>query len=112
MAGNISIDTANETATVEFVDAAGNPAATPVGAAVTFTSDNPAVATVAADPANPLQGDVTAVAVGTANIGATIADAAGNPILEPDGVTPFAVGSQAVTVSAGGATGAKLVLSV
>jgi uncharacterized protein YjdB len=113
MPGSITVDTTNETATVAFVDDKGDDnAPTPAGAVVTFTSDNEAVATVAADSVNPLQGDVTPVAEGTANIGATIADASGNPILEPDGVTPFTVASVAVTVGPGAADSATLVLSV
>lgn len=113
MAGAITIDTSNETALVEFIDDHGDTnAPAPAGAVVTFTSDNEAVATVATDATNPLQGDVTPVAEGTANIGATIADASGNPILEPDGVTPFTVASVAVTVGPGAADSATLVLSV
>lgn len=116
--GQITVDTTNETATVAFVDDKGDTnAAAPVspdGGAivVTFTSDNEAVLTIATDGTNPLQGDVTAVAEGTANVGATIADDQGNPVLEPDGVTPFAVDSVAVTVGPGEAEGAALVLSV
>lgn len=112
MPGSITVDTTNETALVEFVDDKGNATSAPAGALVTFASDTPTVATVATDPSNPLQGDVTPVAIGTANLSATIADASGNPILEPDGVTPFAVSPVQVTVSAGPAAGADLVLSV
>ena len=112
MPGQITVDTTNETATVQFVDDKGDTnAAAPVGAVVTFTSDNVAVVTVAADPTNPLVANVTPVTEGTANIGATIADASGAPILEPDGVTPFSVAPGAVTVSAGPAGSAQLVLS-
>jgi hypothetical protein len=106
MPGQITVDTTNETATIDFVDDHGDVAAAPAGAVVAFTSDNPAVATIAADSANPLQGDVTPVSVGTANLSATITGA-----FEPDGVTPFTVASVAVTVSAGAAAGADLVLS-
>lgn len=113
MPGQITVDTTNETVTLAWVDDKGDTdAAAPDGAVVTFTSDNEFVASVTADPANPLQGDVTAVSEGTANLGAAIADAAGNPILEPDGVTPFAVDPVTVTVSAGAAVGAALTLSV
>lgn len=111
MPGQITVDTTNETVTLEFQDDHGDTAATPDGAVVAFTSDNPAVATVAVDSANPLQGDITPVTVGTANIGATIADASGAPINEPSG-QPFAVSAVAVTVSPGPAAGAALVLSV
>ncbi len=108
MPGAITVDTKNETATLEFVDDKGDKAATPTGATVSFASDNTAVATIAADPANPLQGDVTPVSVGTAAISASITGA-----LEPDGVTPIPNPAPvAVTVSAGAAAGAALVLSV
>jgi hypothetical protein len=112
MPGQITVDTTNETATVQFLDDHGDVATPPTGAVVTFTSSDPAVLTIATDPTNPFQGDVTPVAEGTSDVGATIADAAGNPILEPDGVTPFAVTAQTVTVSAGEAATAELTLSV
>jgi hypothetical protein len=118
MAGQITVDTTNETATVEFVDDKGDTnAAPPAGAVITFTSDNEAVATVAASAANPLVGDVTPVGEGTANIGATIADASGNPIFEPnpDGTpstTPFTVTPDQVTVGPGQAVGTVEILSV
>lgn len=113
MPGQITVDTTNETVTLAFADDKGDTdAAAPDGAVVTFTSDNPSVATVATDSSNSFQGDITPVAEGTANIGATIADASGNPITEPDGVTPFSVSPVAVTVSAGAADSATLTLSV
>ena len=95
MPGSITVDTTNETATVSFVDDHGDTNATaPIAASgsplvVTFSSDNESVATVATDPANPLQGDITPVAEGTANISATIGYADGSPVLEADGSTPF-----------------------
>lgn len=111
MAGAITVDTTNETVELSFVDKAGDPAAEPTGAVVAFTSDNTAVATVAVDASDPNKGDITPVAIGTANIGATITDASGNPLLEADG-TPWApIASVPVTVSAGAATGADLTLS-
>jgi len=83
MAGNITVDTTNEIVTVEFLDDKGDVAAAPSNAIVTFASDNEEVLTVATDPSNALQGDITAVAEGTANVSATITDASGAPILEP-----------------------------
>jgi len=119
MPGTITVDTTNETATVEFLDDHGDTnAAPPVAASgsplvVTFASDNDAVATIATDSANPLQGDVTPVAEGTANLSATLAYADGSPVLEADGVTPFPQpGSVQVTVNAGAAVGDALSLSV
>lgn len=105
MPGTITVDTLNETATLGFVDDHGDTdAAQPSGSTVSFTSDNPAVATVAVDPTNPLVADITPVAEGNANITASVTDASGNPL--------FADASVTVTVIAGGATGDTLTLSV
>lgn len=114
MPGAINVDTTNETVTLSFVDDHGDTDAVgPAGAVVTFTSDNEAVVTVATDASNPLVGDISVVAEGTANIGATLANADGSPVLEADGVTAFPnPASVAVTVSAGPAVGDSLVLSV
>jgi hypothetical protein len=118
MPGQINVDTTNETVLLGFVDDHGDVAAAPVDASgsavvVTFVSDTPAVATIANDSSNPLQGDITVVAEGVANISATIAYADGSPVLEADGVTPFPVPAPvAITVSAGPAVGDALVLSV
>lgn len=119
MPGSITVDTANETVTIEFVDDRGDTnAAPPVSPdgnpiVVTFTSDNTAVVTVATDASNPLMGDITPVAEGTANIGATLANDDGSPVLEADGVTPFPTpATVAVTVGPGAAVGDSLVLSV
>lgn len=113
MPGAINVDTTNETVTLEFVDDKGDVATGPDGVVVTFASDNESVVTVATDPANPLQGDVTVVGMGSANLSASLANADGSPVLEADGVTPFPVPAPvAVTVSAGPAVGDSLVLSV
>ena len=113
MPGSITVDTTNETATVHFVDDKGDTdAAAPEGIVVTFASDTPTVATIAADPANPLQGNITPVAEGTANISVTFTNADGTPFLEPDGTTPFTAQPVALTVTAGAAVGADLSLSV
>ena len=108
MPGAINVDTQNETVTVSFVDDKGDTNADgPAGAVVTFTSDNAAVVTAALDAKNPLQGNVTVVGEGTANLGATLANADGTPVLESDGVTAFPDPAPvAVTVSAGAAVGA------
>lgn len=108
MPGSITIDTTNETAVLTFEDKIGDPTAAPTGATVVFASDNTAVATVAADAANPFQADVTPVGLGTANISAALTGA-----LEPDGVTAIPNPAPvAVTVSAGAADQAAFVLSV
>ena len=108
MPGQITVDTTNETATLGFVDDKWNPAAEPVGAAFTFSSDNEAVATVAADASNPLQADITPVGIGSANISAT----SNGTALEGDGSTPIADPAPvAVTVAAGVAAGEVFTLS-
>lgn len=108
MPGQITVDTTDETVSIEWLDDKGDTdAAEPDGAVVTFTSDNEAVATV--DDA----GKITAVGEGVANIGASLTGSDGNPLLEADGTTPFAQPSPvAVTVSAGEAVGDALSLSV
>lgn len=106
----INVDTTNATATVGFVDDHGDTDATaPVGVVATFTSDNPAALTVNNDTANPLQGDLVPVAEGVSNVGVTLANADGTPLLEADGVTPWAaIDAVAVTVDPGAAVGAQL----
>lgn len=109
MPGQITVDTTNETATVDFVDDKGNDADAPAGVVMSFSSDNEAVATVVADADNPLQADITPTGLGSANISATSNGSA----LEADGVTPIPDPEpKAVTVSAGAAAGENFVLSV
>lgn len=112
VSGNINVDftPGEETASVEWLDDKGDTnAVAPAGAVVAFTSDNPAVVTI-----DPTSGAVTVVGEGTANIGlAPLTDASGNPLLEPDGVTPFAQPTPvAVTVGPGPADALVLSLSV
>jgi hypothetical protein len=104
--GQITVDTTNSTVTVAFYDDKGDVAAAPAGVTVAFTSDNPAVLTVATDANNPLQGDITPVAEGTANISASITGAN-----DPSG-NPFTVNSVQVNVVAGPAATAGLALEV
>lgn len=112
MAGQITVDTTDESATLQFLDDKGDTdAAQPDGSVVSFASDNETVATVAVDATNPLKADITPVGEGTANVSANIADADGNPIFEPDGVTPFSVDPVTVTVVAGDAVGAAFKLA-
>lgn len=127
MPGVISIDAKTASATVEFKDDHENVAAVPAGAVVTFTSDNPAIATIAPDPANQYKGDITPVSINTdaagnalldangapitCNIDATITEGTtGNQIMEPDGVTPFTVAPGPVYVGPGDAASADMVL--
>src|ERR1700690_1834196 len=87
MPGQITVDTTNETATLLFVDDKGDTNAAPPAnasgnAVATFTSDNEATLTIATDSANPYQGDVSAVAEGSANIGCTLAYPDGSAVFE------------------------------
>lgn len=114
MPGALTVDTVNETLTLQFTDDKGDTdAAAPAGLdAPVFTSDNPAVATIAPDPANPLVGDVTVVGEGSANLGIDPLTAGGSPLTEADGTTPFPQpATVAVTVTAGAAVGDALVLN-
>lgn len=111
MPHEITVDTTNETATVEFVDDHGDTTTTPPNfASVNFTSSDDTVLTVAADAANALQGDLTPVIVGTGvTISAQPVDADGQPLLEADGTTPFpTVTSDAIDVNPGAAAGERL----
>ena len=118
MPGSINVDTTNETVTLGFVDDHGDAAAAPISASgatlvATFTSSDPAVATVAASAADALVGDVTVLTEGTSDLGATFAYSDGTPVLEADGVTPFPDPAPVtVTVGPGPAVGDALVLSV
>lgn len=97
MQGSITVDETSRTATLSFVDDHGDTdAAQPDGSTVTFSTDNPAVATVAADSSNPLQADITPAGEGSVNVTASVADAEGNALF-PDA-------SFALTVTAGAAT--------
>jgi hypothetical protein len=107
----LTVDTTNAVATLQFVDDKGDTnAAPPAGLTASFTSDNPAALTIANDATNPLQGDITVVGEGVANVGVTLTDANGNsPPLEADGTTPWAaIAPVAVTVDPGAAVGAQL----
>lgn len=71
MPSTLSVDATDGTATLSYTDDHGDPATTPADAAPVFSSDTPAVLTIASDPTNPLVGDITPVAVGTANVSVT-----------------------------------------
>jgi len=106
-----TVDTTDGTATLQFVDDKGDTDATaPDGLTAAYSSDNPAAATVTNDTTNPLQGDITVVGEGVANISVALTDANGNsPPLEADGVTPWpTIDPVQVTVDPGAAVGAQL----
>jgi hypothetical protein len=115
MPSEITVDVTNETISLGFTDRTGEATSAPTGLdPISFTSDNNAVATVAVDPNNPLQGDITPTGAGTVNLGIqpdppTVNG--GQPLTEPDG-SPFpAAGTVALTVDPGAATGERLTLS-
>lgn len=109
MAGQITVDTQSETATVTFDDDKGNPTDAPQGAQATFASSDESVATVAADPNNPLEADITPVGIGSAGISVTFNGTA----LKADGSTPIPDPAPVtVTVSAGAADSESFELSV
>lgn len=106
--GSITVDTENETATVQFEDDKGDATAAPAGASITPASSDPTVFTVAVDSGNPFQVDVTPVGLGSAQLSAPLTGA-----LEADGVTPIPDPTPVtITVSAGAADQAAFVLSV
>lgn len=106
MPASLNVDQTGK-ATLSFTDDHGNTTSAPEGAVVTFTSDNEAVVSVVADATDPLAGDLTPVAPGTANITADVTGA-----LEADGVTPFPPASAEVSVGPGPAVGDALTITV
>lgn len=111
MPAQISIDDQNGTAQLYWVDDKGDTdAPRPDGAQVSFASSDPAVATVAPDPANPDLAHITPVAEGAGQLQVNITGADGQPLMEPDGTTPFAVQPADFQVVAGAAVGAGLAI--
>jgi hypothetical protein len=99
----IDVDTMNETATVTFVDSHGNAVPAPDGAAVTFSSSDESIATIALDSVNLFQGNITPLTPGQTDIGADVTgvnDSSGNPLPDPDAV--------GLTVNPGAAAGERL----
>lgn len=104
----INIDTQNETITLGIVDRGGNSVPLPDGASIEFTTSDPTIATVTADPSNPLQGDI--VPGGTA--GVVKLGSVGTGILEADGVTPVPdPEAQSLEVDPGAPAGERLTLA-
>jgi hypothetical protein len=114
MPHTITVDTTNETATVAFTDDHGNATSPPAGfGSIAFESSDPSVLTVAADPTNPLVGNLTPT--GTPGTGVTITapavDASGVQLMEADGVTPFSATSEALDVTPGAPAGEQITLA-
>lgn len=101
----ITVDTTDGTVTLAFTDDKGDPTAAPAGVTVTYSIDGTSVCTVAADATNPLEGDLTPVAIGSFNLSASVTGtyANGNPIGNP---APYAG-----TIVAGAAAEDDLVIA-
>lgn len=113
MAGKITVDQGGKVKLSFSDDKGDTDAAAPEGngsgVVYSYTSSDETTATVAQDPANPLEGDVTGVKEGTGVlISASILNGDGSAVLEPDGVTPFTVEPVSVDVGAGNAVSASL----
>lgn len=103
----LTVDSTNKTMTVGFLDDKGDTTTAPAGASVSFGSDNPAAATVAADATDPWSGDITVVAEGSGNFTAALYGA-----MEADGVTAIADPAPApFTVGPGPAASASLTVN-
>lgn len=111
----LTVDTVGKKLQLQFEDDHGDVTGAPDGAIVTFSNDNPAALTLAADPNDPtgLTQTITVVAEGVANLGVKITDASGAPLARknPDGTdagTWTDPSPVAVTVGAGPAEQAVL----
>jgi hypothetical protein len=104
----VNVDTVNETATVSFQDDKGDATAQPDGSVITFSSSDETVFVLTARADNPAVADFAFNSAGTADAGATVTDADGNPLTEADG-TPWApIDPTTVTVDPGAAVGARM----
>lgn len=105
MPASLSVDDTTGKVLLTWVDDKGDTdAAAPPNARIQFGCDNPAVATVDAD-----SGAILPTAEGSANATVEITDSTtGGPLLEPDGVTPFAPASVSFSVVPGAAVGVAL----
>lgn len=101
----ITVDTTDGSVTLAFTDDKGDPTAAPDGVTVSYSIDNTSVCTVAADATNPLEGDLSPVAIGSFNLSASVTGsyANGNPIGNP---APYAG-----TIVAGAAAEDDLVIA-
>lgn len=104
----VTVDTTNETASVEFFDDHNDVTAQPEGSVITFTSSDEAAATVTQRADDAKVADIGILAVGTTDIGASVADADGNPMTEPDGSAWAPIESTTVEVDPGAAVGARM----
>ena len=117
---SLTVDTTTGNAVLGFEDDKNDPTGPPTGdgsgLVVTFSSDNPAVATVGgAVPASSAAGNgtyeapIAPASEGTFNLSAVVANASGAALVDADGVTPFVQPTAvAVPVSAGQAASGSL----
>lgn len=112
MSAQLTVDDTNKQLVIEFLDDKGDTDAAPPASndgnplVVNFTSTDPSVCGVAADPSNPLVGALTVGNEGECQLGAEIQNGDGSQVMEPDGSTPFTVTPVDVTVGAGQAVSA------
>lgn len=104
--GQITVDTTNETATLQFVDRVGEPTATPDGAVISWSTDGPGVATAAVAGDDQTVAAISPTGAGDCNV---LADVSG--ATEPDG-SPFPQASVPIHVDPGAAVGDRISLSV
>ena len=105
----LTVDSANAVAILSFEDDHSDAVAPPAGATATATSSDTTILTVGAAVAGAdangvanIQFPLAEVAAGTATLSVVSADASGNPLLGPDGVTPIPVPAPVdVTVTPG-----------
>jgi len=111
----LTVDSANAVAILSFTDDHGDAVAPPAGALATATSSDTAVLTVgvavagadAAGVAN-IQFPLLEVAEGTSTLSVAATDAAGAPLLGPDGVTPIPAPEPVVVTVTPGAPAAEV----
>jgi hypothetical protein len=111
----LTVDSANAVAVLSFTDDHNDAVAPPAGAVATATSSDTTILTVGAAVAGTdangvgtLEFPLSEVAAGTASLSVTTADASGNPLLGPDGVTPIAVPAPVDVVVNPGAAAAEV----
>ena len=119
----LTVDTTTGNAVLGFEDdhndVTGPPAGDGSGLVVTFTSDNPAVATVGsavagvdAEGNGNFSAPISPLTMGEFNLSAEVANVSGAPLVDADGVTPFIQPTAvAVPVSAGQAIAGTLAVT-
>jgi hypothetical protein len=111
----LTVDSANAVAILSFTDDHGDAVAPPDGAVATAASSDTGVLSVGAGAPGTdangvanIQFPLSEVAAGSADLSVTTADASGNPLLGPDGVTPIPVPSPVTVTVTPGAPAAEV----